>query len=791
MLIKCIWMLCVCVLLMSCDSRHDRANNYVVSAKALYKKGDLESAKIQFNNALSSEPDRVDALYGLAIIIAEEKKWPQYYNFLQRIIELDPQHTDALLRLSTLHIASGQIDEAIYLSDRLTLIAEDDARTWVLMATISVQLNNTDSAKKHVNTALSLSPNDTEALLLMSNIYMAEGEYKKALETLNIGIRTDTKNSFFYAVKIRALNEMRFFDETIDVFKDLIKLDPKNPAIYHVLSKHYVKLGDVDLARATLVDFANKYPSNSSVLNVASFYETHNTYKETELLIKNYIKEYPDIFSLNFYLSDFYLRNNNYDKARIALKQAIELAPSITEKLLAKNQWAIFEFSQLNLSEVSIIVDSVLLEDPHNIRAITTKARVALSHNKTEQAIRLLRSALSHNNEHPFVLYLLAQAHERQGMNELAKNHYQRALVLSDYNADFSLGYSQFLIDMSRLSQAETVLEKTPIDNDKGLVILELLAEVKLKLAKWSDAEKVALKIKEMQGDNYKTDYIMGMVYSSNNQITKSIDSFQSAYSQSTDNFRPLSSLIDTYLKAGQAKQAHVFLQKILKSHPNNLYAHLLLARVYIFTQNLDKAEAIYQRSIELHSHHQEPYIGLYHFYSHQKEDNVKAEKILEQAYKKLPKNLDITVKLATIKQRRNDFLGAIEMYEAWYDKNNQSPIINNNLASLLLKSNDPSDWQRALVLAKSLSSSSIAHFLDTLGWAYYLNGQIQASIRYLDQASKALSGVPEFDYHFAVALLAQSDTQRGITLLDKAIANADDDAPWLAHAKLSREKIH
>ena len=791
MLIKYVLLFCLTFVLLGCESKVERAQKHMESAQSLYKKGDLESAKIEFNNALSSEPDKVDALYGLAVILEEEKKWPQYYNFLRRIIELQPEHVEAKLRFANLNLASGKMDEAIEIADELIVSAVEDARVWTLKANISVRIDDKKGAKDFLNKALNIDPNDAEALLLLSNIYMAEGQFEKVLETLDTGINHNvqgaelSQSAFFYAMKIRALNEIEKYDQAIDVFNDIIKLDPANPAAYQVLSKQYIKLGKKDLARDVLVDFAEQYPSNNSVLNVVSFYERYYGNADAEKRIQDYTKRYPSLFSLNFVLSDFYLRNGKYDDAHKALVQAIDKAPSITEKLLAKNQLAILEFAQFNLDNVIKITSEILQEDPENIRAITTKARVALAKNQTESAVRLLRSALSNNSQNPFVLFLLAQAHEQQGMVDLANNHYQRAVVLSSYNIDFSLSYARFLLDENNVDQAELLLEKTPVDGEQGIAVLERLAEVKLKLAKWGEAERIAQKIKEIDSDSYKTAHIMGLVYSGTNQVSKSIEAFQTAYNESPDNFRPLQSLVDTYLTAGKVDEAKSFLQRILKTDSDNYYALILEGRVYAYANELKKAEDSLTRASELQPQRPESYMGLYELYKQQKLFE-NAEYILDKAHSQLPTNLDITVKLAALKVWRNDRDGAKEIYEKWIAREPKTPIIINNLVILLLNSNDQLSKERALTLAKSLSSSNIPHFQDTLGWAYYLSGQIQPAIRYLEQAEKSLRDVPEFNYHFGLAHLAQSDKQRGIVLLEKAIANASKNAHWLEDAKLA-----
>ena len=54
------------------------------------------------------------------------------------------------------------------------------------------------------------------------------------------------------------------------------------------------------------------------------------------------------------------------------------------------------------------------------------------------------------------------------------------------------------------VDQAELLLEKTPVDGEQGIAVLEQLAEVKLKLTKWGEAERIAQKIKKLMAIHTK-----------------------------------------------------------------------------------------------------------------------------------------------------------------------------------------------------------------------------------------------------------------------------------------------
>ena len=67
--------LSVISLLSACEPGKDKTSEFVQSGQKYLASGDLEAAKIQFNNAVKLDQGNVEALYGLALIVEREKKW--------------------------------------------------------------------------------------------------------------------------------------------------------------------------------------------------------------------------------------------------------------------------------------------------------------------------------------------------------------------------------------------------------------------------------------------------------------------------------------------------------------------------------------------------------------------------------------------------------------------------------------------------------------------------------------------------------------------------------------------
>ena len=78
----------------------------------------------------------------------------------------------------------------------------------------------------------------------------------------------------------------------------------------------------------------------------------------------------------------------------------------------------------------------------------------------------------------------------------------------------------------------------------------------------------------------------------------------------------------------------------------------------------------------------------------------------------------------AGLLEQKGDIDGAIAAYEALYAKDSGSPVLANNLASLLASyRDDPASLERAFAIARRLRGTDVPYFQDTYGWILHRRG--------------------------------------------------------------------
>ena len=116
---------------------------------------------------------------------------------------------------------------------------------------------------------------------------------------------------------------------------------------------------------------------------------------------------------------------------------------------------------------------------------------------------------------------------------------------------------------------------------------------------------------------------------------------------------------------------------------------------------------------------------------------------------------------------------------------NSANDLAANNLAALLLdQSDDPADFERALELAKRFSDSEQPALVDTLGWAYYRNGDYAAAVRYLEVANDGADSVAILRYHLGMAYMKSNNLVRAREQLERALELARADFVGIEEAR-------
>jgi predicted Zn-dependent protease len=189
-----------------------------------------------------------------------------------------------------------------------------------------------------------------------------------------------------------------------------------------------------------------------------------------------------------------------------------------------------------------------------------------------------------------------------------------------------------------------------------------------------------------------------------------------------------------------------------LASNPDNIVMKLLKAGIYATTDRLAEAEATYRGVLAESPQAVNAWQALYAMMNRQGRAE-EATAVLREGLAANPDAGNLQWALAGELEKSGDIDGAIAIYQSLYDRNSDSVIVANNLASLLstYKTDDES-LERAWSIARRLRGMDNPALQDTYGWIALRKGQTEEALQHLEPAAAGLPEDPIVQYHLAVA---------------------------------------
>ena len=779
--------------LVACSSPEEKAAEYIESAGILFEEGKLGKAEIEYKTALQVNQNLPDAWYGLARIHERKRDWRKTYAVLNKIRELAPQHVDARIMLCQILLASNQIDQALTDAQEILKMAPDDARSHSLMAAVQFRLENLEGAQESVDKALAIDPGNNEAILVQARVLISAKNYSEALQVLDTAIKTNPDNVSMYLMKIQAYQETDNKKAVEGVYLALAERFPENIAFKTALARQYLSDKDIDSAEKVLEQIVEVAPANvEEKLRLVGFKNQYRSSEDAIALVKTYVESDQAEYRYRFLLGELYEKDGKSEQAISVYQDIIAEDELQSNGLQARIKIALLALRAGDRDKAAALVDEVLTQDTNNENGLLLRASFQLADQEFDDAVVNLRTVLRDNPDSIKALTLLGEAYDATGSGELALESYARAFQLSPGNAVVANKLGKSLIVKRKFSQADEMLQESIARGNRSVEVLRLLAQVKLSLGEWDQAEQLARQLQTVKGQEAVSQQVLGVVYQGKQEQEASIEAFKRAHELAPTSTQPIVSLVRTYVRGGKIDDARRFLNSVLSVNADNVTARLLLAQLSLLEKNSSEAITHYNMLIESNPGLDAGYRGLITTYIREN-DLEKAKMAANQGLSALPGNPMLTMNLATIHQLQENFGAAIEIYEAMLAKNPQLIVARNNLASLLTDyAGDSASLDKARSLAAEFRDSKIPQFQDTYAWANVKSGKnLEEAVAILKKIVEEDDAVDVYNFHLGEAYRVKGDSENAKVYLTRAAGLAQPGSDVADKAKQSLQQLN
>ncbi len=175
-----------------------KLSDLLKKAKEAFQKNDLKTASLFLNEVIEQNPNATEAFFYLANIFHIRGELGKAIKAFQRVLELDPHHTDALISLSVIYNDIGKYDDAKVIFEKANNQVKTNQHQGISdphlnkkfslkhyeIAEMYLSYGRADEALFEYNKASTLDPDNLEIRIKVAKTYAKKGFTSKAFEEL-------------------------------------------------------------------------------------------------------------------------------------------------------------------------------------------------------------------------------------------------------------------------------------------------------------------------------------------------------------------------------------------------------------------------------------------------------------------------------------------------------------------------------------------------------------------------------------------------------------------------------
>jgi tetratricopeptide (TPR) repeat protein len=768
-----VWLgLAASLALAACDSPKQREQQYVEHGKALYDSGDLVKAALEFKNALQINPVGVDAQYYMGLILEKQNDLGGAANAFRRVADEAPQNFDAHVRAGQYALMGGDVEAAGKYGDDLIALAPNKPDGYVLKAAVLMIKNRVADAGTAAAKALSLDPDNVNALIVMASKEARSSNPDGALALTEQGLKSHPGNKDLLLLKLRLMFDQHRAGDVIAVLQELHHIDPVNPSYTIDLANQLAAANRIDDAENVFKQALDAgEPSDLLISGFASFLIAKKSPAEAIEQIKVLATNRPQASKYTFLLEQLYLNAGKPDEADALMRKLIAGTQVAQDRLQASVELARIAFLKGNRDDALAQVNDVIKRDPNNQSAFLLRATMMLAQAKYDNAITDARSALHGDINSIGGLKILAAAYTAMGQRDLAIDTLRSLQRLAPTDVSVRL---QLATMLSSSAPGEAMDQL-----DAAIALRPDAPELKMQKAEFLIRTGAADKAELIGQDLAKDPKLAGMAHRILGKAALARTDYRTAITelgQAEQAGQPFADigpvLIQAYVKAGQPEAAGDLLQKRIAADAHDTDAMILLAALRDDAGHYDDAERLLRGAIAAKPDAPAAYVDLSQLLT--KQNRIPdAIKVLTDATAKFPGDNRIATYRAVALDTSGDLEGARTAYTQILAQWPDNMIAANNLAALVADAwpNDAEQLGRARQLAEKFRNSADPLLLDTLGWVMVRQGNLDDAMILLQTAASQLPDNQQIRFHYAAALQGKGLNAKAKEAYAKAVA--------------------
>jgi len=364
---KISWLLLPLVFLFACKSGQQASNSKPASKSSLNDAqrtdvtylffnaskekilGNLNNAADLFAEVIRKDGSNHAAMYELANIYAQQKKFSDALFFIRSAYKLDPKNEWYALSFAEILQKNGKFEESATVYEQLIKDKPDRLDYYFEWASALIYANKLSEAIKVLDKVELQVGVNKDIVMQKQRLYMQLGKTDKAIGEVQKLIDADPKDAQAYGMLAELYQNMGQKEKALEIYNKVLEIDPENPYIHLSLADYYRSNGDKDKSVEELKKaFSNKKLDIDTKIQILASYfalvELHPEMKDqAQEMCRLLIEANPEEPRAHAVYGDFLNIDKQYEKAL----SEFQLAKKLGAKEFTVTQQLLFLESQL------------------------------------------------------------------------------------------------------------------------------------------------------------------------------------------------------------------------------------------------------------------------------------------------------------------------------------------------------------------------------------------------------------------------------------------------------------
>lgn len=600
------------------------------------KKNDVQSAILEFKNAVEIASDYADAHYQLGVAYAKLQEFDKAVIAFGNAAAHDPKNVEARLEVANYYLFRQQdFTKAQQELEKILQDFPENAKAYTTLGSVLYAQEKSEEAIAALKKSLELDPQSVNAAITLGQIYLLQERQAEARQVFVDALNRQPENiDVMLAAATFYLNTGQI-DDAKTLYEKALNQDAKNSTAATGLAEVYLARNEPGMARSVIQQFQaaqkDALPDDIALrirFIVGRAYLFEGNFQEAMPHLQIVSERLPNVMMAQYSYGLAQAGLGKFELAISAYQRALRLSPDHIPSYI---NLAIAQMKNGETENAQATIEQVLSRDPKNAEAIDLQGMILMQRGQHEAALEKFATAerlaqegqfspqlINQVRLHHAMLFLnlrqpdealailqplseanpgnvelqihIGKALTLQGKAQEAIAAYQQALALDPNSRAALLELSLLYVSTQQYAQARKTLEPLLQKNAREQNVLYVSARIDAGEGKLNEAKEKLQRVAQDAPSFVEARYALAEVYQALQDEDGAVKEYEGVLNILPDHLPTLTRLAYIKLQRGIYEDAILYANRALRVAPDSMAVIGILSSVYAQTKQFDKA---------------------------------------------------------------------------------------------------------------------------------------------------------------------------------------------------------